>query len=159
MRPGLNIGQYTLVRYLGKGGMAEVWEARHCYLANKGRLAIKFLLPQFATNQELQERFLKEAQRQLEHPNIVSALDFFQVDGLSYMVMQYVPPPSFDNKPESLEEKPQSLEDRLEENHPLSVEEIHTISSDVLSALDFAHSHGVVHRDVKPPNVLLHRDG
>lgn len=159
MEKGKQIGQYTLVRYLGKGGMAEVWEARHSYLANKGRLAIKFLLPQFATNKELQERFLKEAQRQLEHPNIISALDFFQIDGLSYMVMRYVPPPSPDNAPESLEEMPRSLEDRLAEQRPLSLKEIHVISSDVLSALDYAHGQGVVHRDVKPANILLHRNG
>ncbi len=158
MRPGDHIGQYALVRYIGKGGMAEVWEARHLYL-NKGRLALKFLLPQFATNHELQERFLKEAQRQLDHPNIIAALDFFQIDGLSYMVMRYVPPPDPNHGPESLEEKPKSLEDRLEEHRPMTVEEIRSISADLLSALDFAHSHGVVHRDVKPANVLLHRDG
>jgi len=159
VEPGVNIGQYTLVRYLGKGGMAEVWEARHSYLANKGRLAIKFLLPQFATNKELQERFLKEAQRQLEHPNIISALDFFQIDGLSYMVMRYVPPPNPDFAPESQLEVPKSLEDRLAEPLPLSLDEIHTIASDVLSALEHAHSEGVVHRDVKPANILLHRNG
>ncbi len=159
MESGQAIGQYTLVRYLGKGGMAEVWEARHSFLANKGRLAIKCLLPQFATNSELQERFLREAQRQLDHPYIISAIDFFQINGLSYMVMRYVPPPSRNNQPESQDEKPQSLEDRLEEHHPLRLEEIHTFACDVLSALEFAHSQGVVHRDVKPANVLLHRNG
>jgi serine/threonine protein kinase len=159
VEPGQTIGQYTLVRYLGKGGMAEVWEARHSYLATKGRLAVKCLLPQFATNVELQERFLREAQRQLDHPYIISAVDFFQIGGLSYMVMKYVPPPGPEDPAHCLNEKPKSLEDRLAEHHPLTLEEVHTYSCDVLSALEYAHSQGVVHRDVKPANVLLHRNG
>ena len=70
--------------------MAEVWEARHDQLGS--RAAIKFLLPEFARNKDLQERFLNEGKRQaqLQHPNIVPARDFFQIEGRSYLVMQYV---------------------------------------------------------------------
>lgn len=126
--------------------MAEVWEARHVFLGN--RAAIKFLLPEFARNQELQERFLNEAKRQaqLRHTNIVPCTDFFQVDGRSYMVMEYV--------------EGQSLDARLQKsNPPLTLNEIHTISWDVLSALDYAHSLDVVHRDVKPANMLMDPSG
>ena len=146
MQEELRIGQYILVDKIGEGGMAEVWEAHHVFLDN--RVAVKFLLPEYARNRELQERFLNEAKRQaqLQHQNIVPALDFFQVEGRSYLVMQYV--------------EGQSLDERLKKpNPPLSIEEIHSISWDVLSALDHAHLQGVVHRDVKPANVLLDRSG
>jgi serine/threonine protein kinase len=142
----LQIGQYILTRRIGRGGMAEVWEARHIHLGN--RAAVKFLLPEYAGNQELQERFLNEGKRQaqLQHPNIVPATDFFQVDGKSYLVMRFV--------------DGQSLDARLEKpNPPLSLQELHTISWDVLSALGYAHSLGVIHRDVKPANMLLDQSG
>jgi serine/threonine protein kinase len=146
MQEKTQVGQYILVRKLGAGGMGEVWLARHRYLNTI--VAIKSLLPEFAHNESLQERFLSEAKRQseLQHPNIVPVLDFFEIDSRSYFVMQYV--------------EGQSLDDRLHEsNPPLSLEEIHSISWDVLSALDHAHSHGIVHRDVKPANILLDHSG
>lgn len=146
MQEGSQIGQYALVRKIGEGGMAEVWEARHIVLGN--RVAVKFLLPEFARNQDLQERFLNEAKRQalLQHPNIVPAIDFFQVDGRSFFVMQYV--------------DGQSLDDRLKKsNLPLSLHEIHSIAWDVLSALDYAHSQDIVHRDIKPANMLMDHSG
>jgi serine/threonine protein kinase len=142
----LNVGQYILTSRIGAGGMAEVWEARHVHLGH--RVAVKFLLPEFARNQELQERFLNEGKRQaqLQHPNIVPAVDFFQVNGRSYLVMQYV--------------DGHDLDARLEDgNPPLSLDEIHGISWDVLSALDHAHSLGVIHRDVKPANMLIDHNG
>lgn len=142
MEDGLNVGQYVLVRRIWRGGMAEVWEARHIHLGH--RVAVKFLLPEFARNQELQERFLNESKRQaqLEHPNIVPTLDFFEVDGRSFLVVQYV--------------EGQDLETRLEKgNAPLSLDEIHGISGDVLSALDYMHTLGLLHLDVKPANMLL----
>ena len=145
MSEEFRIGQYILVRKIGEGGMAEVWEGRH-YLLDT-RTAVKFLLPAFARNKELQERFLNEGKRQsqLQHPNIVPALDFFQIEGCSYLVMRYV--------------DGESLESRLEKTRePLSVDAIHAICWDVSSALDYAHSLGVVHRDVKPANMLIDRN-
>lgn len=126
--------------------MAEVWEASHVHLRNQ--VALKFLLPQFIGNQELQERFLNEAksQAQLRHPNIVPATDFFQLEGRSYMVMQYI--------------EGANLEARLEKgNAPFTLDEIHSISWDVLSALEYAHALSIVHRDVKPSNMLMDRSG
>jgi serine/threonine protein kinase len=146
LEPQDKIGQYTLIRKIGEGGMAEVWEARHDQLGS--RAAIKFLLPEFSRNKDLQERFLNEGKRQaqLQHPNIVPATDFFQVEGRSYLVMQYV--------------EGQNLEVRLKkENPPLTVEEVRSITCDILSALEYAHSMGVVHRDVKPSNMLIDPKG
>jgi len=142
----IQIGQYILSRKIGVGGMAEVWEAQHVHLGN--RVAIKFLFPEFARNQELQQRFLNEGKRQAEllHPNIVPATDFFQVDGRSYLVMRYI--------------EGGSLESRLQkENPPLSLSEVHSFSWDILSGLSYAHSVGVVHRDVKPSNMLIDKSG
>ena len=140
------IGQYELVRKLGEGGMAEVWEARHIHLHN--RVALKFLMPRYAGDPELEERFLNEGKRQaqLQHPNIVSAIDFFQNEGHSYLAMHFV---------DGI-----SLETRLQQQGgPLPLDEVHNISWDVLSALDYAHAHGVVHRDVKPSNILIDTTG
>ena len=146
MQEGLHIGQYILLKRIGGGGMAEVWEARHVHLGH--RVAVKFLLPEYARNQELQERFLNEGKRQaqLQHPNIVPAVDFFQIDGRSFLVMQLV--------------EGRDLEARLQKQEsPLSLDEVHAISWDVLSALDHAHVMGIVHRDVKPANMLQDRNG
>jgi len=140
------VGQYTLIRKIGEGGMAEVWEARHDQLGS--RAAIKFLLPEFARNKDLQERFLNEGKRQaqLQHPNIVPATDVFQIEGRSHLVMPYF--------------EGQNLEVRLKkENPPLTVLEVRSITGDILSALEYAHSMGVVHRDVKPSNMLIDPTG
>jgi phosphate transport system substrate-binding protein len=146
MHAEVKIGQYVLVRKLGEGGMAEVWEARHIHLGSSA--AVKFLLPSLAGDPELEDRFLNEGKRQarLQHPNIVQAIDFIQQNGRSYLIMQYV--------------DGENLEAKLkEESGPLPLSEVHTISWDILSALDYAHSLGVVHRDVKPSNILLDRSG
>jgi serine/threonine protein kinase len=142
----LKVGQYILERKLGEGGMAEVWAARHVHLGSNA--AIKFLRAGFAGDPELEERFLNEGKRQarVQHQNIVPALDFVQADGRSYLVMQYV--------------EGENLETRLQQrNGPLKPKEVHSIASDVLSALDYAHSLGVIHRDVKPSNILLEKHG
>src|ERR1700761_1284986 len=146
MQAGDKVGQYVLEHKLGEGGMAEVWLASHAVLAS--RVAIKFLLPALANDPELEKRFLDEAKHQarLEHPNIVQAKDFVQQDGRSFLIMNYI---DGDN-----------LEAKLaRQNGPLSLDDVHSISWDVLSALDFAHSVGLIHRDVKPSNVLIDKGG
>ena len=146
MQEQLRIGQYILERRIGQGGMAEVWTAHHVHLDH--RVAVKFLHPEYNAQHELQERFLNEGKRQakLQHPNIVPAVDFFQVDGRSFLVMPYV--------------EGMNLEARLEErDRPLAFVEIHSISKQVLSALGHAHSLGIVHRDVKPSNILIDQSG
>jgi phosphate transport system substrate-binding protein len=142
----IKIGQYVLEREIGSGGMAQVWEARHIRLGTS--VAVKFLLPRLAGDPELEDRFLREGMNQsrLRHPNIVSAIDFVQQDGRSYLIMEYV--------------DGESLETRLaNQKGPLSIDEAHAISWDVLSALDHAHKNDLVHRDVKPSNILLDSSG
>ena len=146
MHAQLKVGQYVLEHKLGEGGMAEVWMARHIQLGSV--VAIKLLLPGLASRLDLESRFLNEGKRQaaLRHPNILQAIDFIHQDGRNYLVMQYV--------------EGDNLETRLmERNGPLSMDEVHAISWDVLSALDYAHSVGVVHRDVKPSNILVDKSG
>jgi serine/threonine-protein kinase len=139
MKEQFRVSQHVLERKLGQGGMAEVWKARHIHLGTSA--AIKFLLPHLAGDPQLEDRFLEEGRRQamLQHQNIVSAMDFVQQDGRSYLIMEFV--------------EGENLETRLcDASLRPSLEEVHTISWDVLSALDHAHSMGVVHRDVKPSN-------
>lgn len=145
---GRIVGQYILERKVGAGGMAEVWEATHVHLGT--RAAIKFLLPKFSGDPQLEERFLNEGKRQarLRHPNIVPAIDFLQIDGHSYLVMQFV--------------SGQNLEVRLEEHRgPLPLQEVQAVSSDVLGALEYAHNQQpqLIHRDVKPSNILIEDTG
>jgi len=146
MQGQMKIGQYVLEREIGEGGMAQVWQARHVHLGTLA--AVKFLLPRLAADPELEGRFLNEGKRQarLQHPNIVSAIDFVQQDGRSFLIMQFV--------------DGESLEHKLKERQgALTLDEVHAISWDVLSALDYAHSQGIVHRDVKPSNILIDKTG
>ena len=146
MEPGFILSQYIFVEPLGEGGMAEVWKGRHCRLDYD--VAIKFLKPQFAHDRDLQERFLNEGRRQanLDHPSIVRAIDFISEGGRSFLVMKYVSGGGLDR--------------RIEDAHgPLPLEEAFKVSFQVLSALGSAHRQGVIHRDVKPSNVLLDAEG
>ena len=143
---GFQLGTYVLEDKLGEGGMAEVWRARNPLLNTYA--AVKFLVPRLAGNPDIERRFLGEGKRQaaLQHPNIVSAFDFHYVDNRSFLVMRYV-------DGENLEQRLFRLQ------APVPLSEATAISRDVLSALDYAHSQGVVHRDIKPSNLLIERNG
>jgi eukaryotic-like serine/threonine-protein kinase len=146
METGHIVNQYVFIEKLGDGGMGEVWRGRHSYLDYD--VAIKFLKPQFAHDRDLQERFLNEGKRQasLDHPNIVRAIDFATEAGRNYLIMKFV--------------EGQGLDGRIEEaGGPLPVDEALDVSYQVLSALGHAHRAGVVHRDVKPSNILIDRGG
>ncbi len=145
MHEEFRVSQYVLERKLGQGGMAEVWKARHLHLGSSA--AVKFLLPHLAGDPQLEDRFLEEGRRQamLQHQNIVAAMDFVQQDGRSYLIMEFV--------------EGENLETKLSGQARFSLEEVHTICWDVLSALDHAHAMGVVHRDVKPSNILIGKNG
>ena len=146
MEQGYVLNQYVFVEKLGEGGMGQVWRGRHTQLDYE--VAIKFLNPQFAHDADLQERFLNEGKRQanLHHPHIVRAIDFISEAGHHYLVMQFV--------------AGMGLDARIEESRgPLAVEESIDISRQVLSALGYAHRKGVIHRDVKPSNILMDENG
>ena len=138
------VGSYVLEQKLGEGGMAEVWKARHQVLGTY--VAIKFLSAGYAGTPDVEQRFLNEGKKQarLFHPNIVSAYDFIYADGRSYLIMKFI-------EGESLDE----LLFRLQA--PLQLPQVLAISTDVLHALEYAHTQNIVHRDIKPSNILIEK--
>ena len=146
MEKELKVGPYILMRKMDDDGWIEAWEGRHEYL--ESRVVIKSLPPGLSENSALQEHFVRGAKRQvqLRHSNIVPIIDLIESAGRFYIISPYI--------------EGETLEARLERRHdPLTVKEIYKISRDVLSALDYAHSQGVVHRDVKPSNILIDKTG
>src|SRR5262249_51809747 len=130
---------YTIVRELGGGGMSRVFLANDTALGRS--VVIKVLHPELAASVNA-ERFKREVQlsARLQHPHIVPVLTAGEGEGLPYYVMPYV--------------KGESLRVRLA-NGPLQVAEAISILTDVAKALAYAQSDGVVHRDIKPDNILL----
>jgi eukaryotic-like serine/threonine-protein kinase len=136
-------GRYRILNRLGSGGMAEVWCAQDAQLGR--RVALKILQPRFAQDQEFVERFRREASAAagLQHPNVVNVFDRGEFDGTYYIAMEYV--------------QGASLRDLI--NEGMSVEAAVGVTRQILAAAKFAHSHGVIHRDFKPGNVLVDREG
>lgn len=141
---GENVGPYRLIEQLGQGGMATVYKAYHARLDRY--VAIKALHPAFMQDPNFQARFQREARvvARLEHPNIVPIYDFAEHAGRPYLVLKYV--------------KGETLKARLIRG-AISQELIRDVFEAVSSALTYAHQQGVLHRDVKPSNVLLGQNG
>jgi serine/threonine protein kinase len=135
--------QYVVDAEIGRGGMAVVYRATDSRLHR--RVAIKVLPPELAFNADVRERFLREAQTsaQLAHPNIVPIYTVDEREGLVYFVMALV--------------DGETLGQRMLKGPRLPVAQVRTILADVADALAYAHSNGVVHRDVKPDNIMLDR--
>jgi serine/threonine-protein kinase len=137
---GQHVGDYEIVSILGKGGLGQVYEARH--VISQRCEALKVLLADERAGVEMGERFRREIQLlgALSHPNIASLHNAFYFEGQLVMVMELV-------KGKTLREK--SAEVRI------PVPTVLQYTRQVLSALDYAHCHGVVHRDVKPTNIMI----
>ena len=137
--------RYEIHRRLARGGMAQVYLARDRSLDRP--VAVKELVPEFATDPSFVERFRREAQAaaNLSHPNIVGVYDWGAQDGTYFIVMEYVDGPSISRV--------------LRADGPFHPRRAAEIAAEVAAGLGFAHSRGVVHRDVKPGNVLLTRSG
>jgi len=144
VQAGEMIGPYRIVEQVGIGGMATVYKAYHAKLDRF--VAIKMLHQSLTMEPNFLARFEREAQiiARLEHPNIVSVYDFSEYEGDPYLVMRYV--------------EGQAL-DRILREAPLSLPETVRIMSAVGDALAYAHDHGVLHRDVKPSNIILDERG
>ncbi|MFN8015917.1 MAG: Stk1 family PASTA domain-containing Ser/Thr kinase [Acidimicrobiia bacterium] len=137
--------RYELESLIARGGMAEVYVAHDNQLNRK--VAVKILFPEYAREESFVERFRREAQAaaNLNHPNIVAIHDWGQSEGTYFIVMEYV--------------KGSSLRDILKEQGTLDSDEIAEYATDVASALAYAHQNGVVHRDIKPGNILITNSG
>jgi eukaryotic-like serine/threonine-protein kinase len=133
--------RYEIQSRIGRGGMADVYVARDRLLER--RVAVKVLFPEFATDPSFVERFRREAQAaaNLTHPNIVAVHDWGQQAGTYFIVMEYV--------------DGHSLADLLRTQGRINPQRAAAIAADTSAALSFAHRGGVVHRDVKPGNILL----
>jgi eukaryotic-like serine/threonine-protein kinase len=138
-------GRYELVELIGRGGMSSVWKA-HDRLLDR-TIAIKLLHEQFTLDEEYVERFRREARSvaQLSHPNIVTVIDRGEDEGRQYIVFEYV--------------DGENLKQLIERSGPLPVRDALLLTLQMARALGFAHERGLIHRDVKPQNVLLSEDG
>jgi serine/threonine protein kinase len=142
---GRRLGKYQLETLIGRGGMATVYRA-HDTVLNRS-VAIKVLEPALTFDPKAVERFRREAvtAANLEHPNIVRVYDVQEEGKVHYIAMRYV--------------QGTTLRDILHDNGALPLEAILNIIVPVASALHYAHRHGVIHRDVKPGNILVEPDG
>lgn len=137
--------RYRIIDTLGEGGMANVYLAKDIILQRK--VAVKVLRLDLRKDPQTEERFQREAlaTSELSHPNIVSVLDVGNDKGLPYMVMEYVDGPD--------------LKEYIKKNYPLQLKEIIRLMDQILSAVALAHKHNVIHRDLKPQNILLDKRG
>ena len=138
-------GRYRVAARLGSGGMADVYLAHDTLLGRQ--VALKLLHHRFAEDQEFVERFRREASSAagLSHPNVVAVFDRGEWDGTYYIAMEYLPG--------------RSLKAVVREHGPLSPPDAIDIVVQILLAVRFAHRRGIIHRDIKPHNVILDEEG
>jgi serine/threonine-protein kinase len=138
-------GRYRLERKLGAGGMADVWLAEDQELGRK--VAVKLLHERYANDEQFVERFRREATHAagLSHQNIVSIYDRGSADGSYFIVMEYV--------------EGRTLKELLVTRGPCPVPVAVSYARQILAALRYAHRNGIIHRDIKPHNVIVDREG
>ncbi|HRX57918.1 MAG TPA: protein kinase [Eubacteriales bacterium] len=144
--PGTIIGhRYRIVELIGSGGMAHVY--RVVSLSNRRTYAVKILKDEYKNDSEFLRRFEREARAvlHLSHDNIVRAYDVGETDGLPYIVLEYI--------------EGQTLKEILDKNGPMPPRIAVALTVQVLDALNAAHTAGIIHRDVKPQNVIVMHNG
>lgn len=136
---------YRMIRLLGRGTMSSVYLAEQLSMARP--VALKILSPALAMEPAFVERFLREAKAsaRLNHPNIVTAIDFGEVDNRYFLAMEYI--------------SGETLAALIEREAPLGETRVVAIGHQVVLALEHAAQHNVIHRDVKPANIMICRDG
>lgn len=137
--------RYRLIEKIGEGGMALVYRAEDALLRRP--VAVKILRSQYANDLEFVERFRREAQAaaSLSHPNVVNIYDVGQDNGIDYIVMEFI---AGDN-----------LKDLIRREAPFTVRRALSYAAQICEALNHAHQHNIVHRDIKPHNILVTGDG
>ncbi|WP_156661371.1 serine/threonine-protein kinase, partial [Mycobacterium sp. 852002-51163_SCH5372311] len=143
-RVGSMFGPYRLKRLLGRGGMGEVYEAEHT--VKEWTVAVKVMTAEFSKDAVFRERMKREARitGRLKEPHVVPIHDYGEIDGQLYLEMRLI--------------EGTDLDSMLKRYGPLTPPRAVAIISQVAAALDAAHAAGVMHRDVKPPNILVTRD-
>jgi serine/threonine protein kinase len=145
--PGFIIdARYQVVRTIGQGGAGIVYLVKDSRLENEQR-AIKMVRPELLSDPQNKKQLRKEAitAQKLGHPNIVSTYNYDEWQGLAYIVMEYV---------EGL-----TLAERIDEKGRFTPEDFMPLAEQISQGLDFAHSRGVVHQDIKPSNIFVEKDG
>jgi serine/threonine protein kinase len=140
---GKEIGPYRIIEKIGQGGMGIVYKGLHVKLEQE--VAIKVLAPEFSQDSSMRERFIKEAkiQARISHPNVVNVLNYVEDGSNLFLVMEFIQGETLDNRLKRLGRYPDAV------NACISV----------LSALEFLHSRGIIHRDIKPGNIMFLEDG
>ncbi|GAC1342410.1 MAG: hypothetical protein NVSMB29_14080 [Candidatus Dormibacteria bacterium] len=144
IEPGVQLGRYVITDFVGRGGMASVYKAYHSGLDR--HVAIKVLPDFFAQDPVARERFQQEAVAvaKLRHPNILAVYDYGEESGVPYIVSEFI--------------EGGTLTDRMA-GRALTGEEVSRLLAPVAAALDYAHAQGILHRDVKPTNIMLGAEG
>src|SRR6266566_4611957 len=144
LQPSTRLGPYEIISSIGAGGMGEVYRAKDTRLDRT--VAIKVLPEHLSNNAQSRERFDREAKAisSLSHPHICPLYDVGHQDGIDFLVMEYL--------------EGETLAHRLKKG-PLPPDQVLLYDTQITDALDTAHRHGVVHRDLKPGNIMLTKSG
>src|SRR5690348_5967459 len=144
LQPSTRLGPYEIISSIGAGGMGEVYRARDTRLDRT--VAIKVLPQHLSERPEAKERFDREARAvsSLSHPNICHLYDVGTQDGISYLVMEYL--------------EGETLADRLAKG-PLPLQQVVKYGAEIAAGLEQAHRSNVIHRDLKPGNIMLTKSG
>ena len=149
---GQTLGKYEIIESVGSGGMAEVYRALQQPLERE--VAIKVLHPHLTANEDIQNRFFREAKAiaSLRHPHIIQIYDYDVKGDTYFMAMEFL-------RGKSLEDYITQIYEASVQVPPIPVSDALKITSDIAGALDYSHKHGMVHRDVKPANIMRTAEG